>query len=116
MEKGDYINKKPSSCTLSRRKGSPLKDGLAVARVRAKACFTDVAHCKPVYYSYICLMKKHFLIPSALCLFTSYLFAQGTWTQKANFGGAGRWGAAGFSIGTKGYIGVGASGNHPSFT
>ena len=30
-----------------------------------------------------------------------------TWTQKANFGGTGRWGAVGFSIGTKGYIGTG---------
>ncbi len=33
--------------------------------------------------------------------------AQNTWTQKANFGGTGRAGAAGFSIGTKGYIGTG---------
>ena len=29
------------------------------------------------------------------------------WTQKANFGGTARWGAIGFSIGTKGYIGTG---------
>jgi N-acetylneuraminic acid mutarotase len=34
-------------------------------------------------------------------------FAQGTWIQKANFGGTGREFAAGFSIGTKGYIGTG---------
>ncbi len=30
-----------------------------------------------------------------------------TWTQKADFGGVGRNGATGFSIGTKGYIGTG---------
>lgn len=33
-----------------------------------------------------------------------------TWTRKADFGGAGRRLASGFSIGTKGYIGVGLSG------
>ena len=30
-----------------------------------------------------------------------------TWTQKANFGGFGRWLAVGFSIGHKGFIGTG---------
>jgi hypothetical protein len=35
--------------------------------------------------------------------------AQGTWYQKANFGGAARTQSVGFSIGTKGYIGTGAS-------
>ena len=30
-----------------------------------------------------------------------------TWTQKADFGGTARYGAVGFSIGTKGYIGTG---------
>src|SRR5206468_2259255 len=34
--------------------------------------------------------------------------AQDTWTQKADFGGAARYGAVGFSIGSKGYIGTGA--------
>jgi N-acetylneuraminic acid mutarotase len=34
--------------------------------------------------------------------------AQDIWTQKANFGGFGREGAVGFSIGTKGYIGTGS--------
>jgi hypothetical protein len=33
--------------------------------------------------------------------------AQDTWTQKADFGGTARGGAAGFSIGDKGYIGTG---------
>jgi N-acetylneuraminic acid mutarotase len=36
--------------------------------------------------------------------------AQDTWTQKANFGGTARYGAVGFSIGTKGYLGVGNDG------
>lgn len=41
-----------------------------------------------------------------------------TWSQKANFQGAARYGAAGFSIGNKGYIGLGASagGNGPYST
>ena len=34
-------------------------------------------------------------------------YAQGTWTQKANFGGTARANAVGFSIGTKGYFGTG---------
>jgi N-acetylneuraminic acid mutarotase len=33
-----------------------------------------------------------------------------TWVQKQNFGGAGRMGAVGFSIGTKGYMGTGYNG------
>src|SRR5713101_1775958 len=33
--------------------------------------------------------------------------AQDTWTQKADFGGAARIAAVGFSIGSKGYIGTG---------
>src|SRR5437870_3256137 len=35
--------------------------------------------------------------------------AQNTWTQKADFGGVARQVAAGFSIGSKGYIGTGLS-------
>ena len=38
------------------------------------------------------------------------MFAQGTWTQKADFGGTTRSSAIGFSIGTKGYIGTGGDG------
>ncbi len=33
--------------------------------------------------------------------------AQDTWTQKADFGGTPRYGAVGFSIGSKGYMGTG---------
>jgi hypothetical protein len=37
-----------------------------------------------------------------------------TWTQKATFGGIARFGAIGFSIGNKGYIGIGSDGgNNP---
>lgn len=34
--------------------------------------------------------------------------AQGAWTRKADFGGTARFAAASFSIGTKGYIGIGS--------
>lgn len=40
--------------------------------------------------------------------------AQSNWTQKADFGGTGRAGAVGFSIGTKGYIGTGTESNSSS--
>src|SRR4030095_14244615 len=38
--------------------------------------------------------------------------AQDTWTQKADFGGTARYGAVGFSIGSKGYIGTGYDGTY----
>jgi N-acetylneuraminic acid mutarotase len=38
--------------------------------------------------------------------------AQDTWTQKADFGGTGRFWATGFSIGSKGYIGTGYDQNN----
>jgi hypothetical protein len=57
------------------------------------------------------LMKKCIIVTIAvLCSFLSatILFAAAdTWTQKADFGGAAREGAVGFSIGSKGYIGTG---------
>jgi hypothetical protein len=37
--------------------------------------------------------------------------AQDTWTQKADFGGTARFGAVGFSIGSKGYVGTGSAFN-----
>jgi len=50
----------------------------------------------------------------ALCLLpAANSFSQGVWTQKADFGGAARGDAVGFSIGTKGYIGLGASASYP---
>lgn len=43
-----------------------------------------------------------------LTIFVStFSFTQGVWTQKATFPGTGRYLAASFSIGTKGYIGIG---------
>lgn len=47
-------------------------------------------------------------ITSCFLLLASYFsFAQGSWTQKADFGGVARAYAVGFSIGSKGYIGTG---------
>ncbi|HUM46285.1 MAG TPA: MopE-related protein [Chitinophagales bacterium] len=42
-----------------------------------------------------------------LCFSMHVVMAQDTWEQKADFGGAGRYGAVGFSIGNKGYLGTG---------
>ncbi|MEO5673795.1 MAG: hypothetical protein ABIQ74_04045 [Chitinophagales bacterium] len=44
--------------------------------------------------------------------FLSCSFAQGTWTQKADFGGTARYLATAFSIGNKGYIGTGYDGSY----
>jgi N-acetylneuraminic acid mutarotase len=55
--------------------------------------------------------KNLFLAVSSLIAVTiilpTFSFTQGTWTQKANFPGTGRYLAANFSIGNKGYIGIG---------
>src|ERR1041385_7004398 len=45
----------------------------------------------------------------ALNLYAAVAFPQGSWTQKANFGGTARLGAVSFSIATKGFIGTGYS-------
>src|SRR5262245_31028183 len=51
------------------------------------------------------------LLFTAFCLLAAATsFSQGTWTQKANYGRAARYGATGFSIGTKAYIGCGYNG------
>ena len=44
--------------------------------------------------------------------FWEYDPAANTWTQKADFGGTARYGAVGFSIGSKGYIGTGYDGSY----
>lgn len=49
------------------------------------------------------------LFTSALCLLASYMSAQGTWTQKANYATSERNKAAGFPIGNMGYIGTGGN-------
>ena len=55
-------------------------------------------------------MKKLFTF-LFFCLLTAGIFAQGTWTQKIDFGGNIRMGAVSFSIGNLGYIGTGIDNN-----
>lgn len=55
-------------------------------------------------------MRKILFSAFSLCLISLHALTQGFWIQKANFGGVARNGAAGFSIGTKGYIGCGEDG------
>jgi hypothetical protein len=59
--------------------------------------------------------KNYLHMKRVLLLFASgfisfSVLAQGTWVQKANYGGPATEKASGFSIGTKGYIGIGTSG------
>src|SRR5688572_30165039 len=53
------------------------------------------------------LLKIFRIIFPAVLLLPTITLAQATWTQKANFGGTPRYLPAGFSIGTKGYMGTG---------
>ena len=50
-------------------------------------------------------MKKVYLI---IFMLSPFIMKADSWTQKANFGGTPRYGAAEFSIGSKGYIGIGS--------
>jgi hypothetical protein len=52
------------------------------------------------------LLAVTFLL-TVIFLFPAFSFGQGVWTQKASFPGTGRYLAASFSIGTKGYVGIG---------
>lgn len=54
-------------------------------------------------------MKKNILIQliASLVILCNYVFAQDSWTPKANFGGGERYGAFSFSINNKGYVGTG---------
>ncbi|HYV91440.1 MAG TPA: kelch repeat-containing protein [Chitinophagales bacterium] len=54
-------------------------------------------------------MKAHLqlIVSITISCWSLGSFAQGTWVQKANFPGTARYDMAGFSIGTKGYIGTG---------
>jgi len=54
-------------------------------------------------------MKKIYII--VFIAISNLCFAQGTWTQKANFPSVGRELPIGFSIGTKGYVGTGGGGS-----
>ena len=56
-------------------------------------------------------MKSIFIIITSACFFSFQLLCQGYWTRKADFGGAAKVFATGFSIGTKGYIGIGDTTN-----
>jgi len=57
-----------------------------------------------ILFSFACIV---------VCLHPYGANAQGTWLQKANFGGSNRMTAVGFSIGTKGYIGTGHDASGP---
>ena len=60
------------------------------------------------------MKKRIFQIGIAISIFSIALTegnAQVAWTKKTNFGGTTRWGAVGFSIGTKAYIGLGVDVN-----
>lgn len=62
-----------------------------------------LAHCQ--------LPIAFFLLLTAHCLLPAFSFAQlGSWSAKANYLGAGRTSAVGFSIGSYGYIGTGNTG------
>lgn len=55
-------------------------------------------------------MKSQLIYSLYFLVYTSTsICAQGTWTQKADFGGGTRSSAVGFSIGTKGYVGTGGN-------
>ncbi len=54
-------------------------------------------------------MKVFICLSIVIPAFFLQAVAQGLWTQKADFGGVARTGAAGFSIGNKGYIGTGVN-------
>ncbi len=59
-----------------------------------------------------------FLLSTVILVFSGPSIAQlpDSWTQKSDFGGVARYGAVGFSIGTKGYIGTGYGlGRHKDF-
>jgi N-acetylneuraminic acid mutarotase len=53
-------------------------------------------------------MKRIIIIFMLLKITFAIVSAQGTWTQRADFGGSERNGAVAFSIGEKGYIGMGS--------
>src|ERR1041385_6990781 len=58
---------------------------------------------KKLYSYFIWLFLANWLLP------TANSFSQGTWVQKANFGGAGRFEGYAFSLGNKGYVGGGGN-------
>ncbi len=55
------------------------------------------------------------LMTLLLTSFSPAAFSQGQWTQKADFGGFERAYSIGFSIGTKGYLGLGENTNTTAY-
>src|SRR5205809_3893463 len=53
---------------------------------------------------------KTILLLACAVIFLTDMYAQDTWVRRTDFGGYNRTGAAGFSIGTKGYLGTGNRG------
>lgn len=54
-------------------------------------------------------LKFYYFFPIVITFLFSDIHSQGTWLQKANFGPGPRGWASGFSIGSKGYIGLGVN-------
>ncbi|MFI5164325.1 MAG: T9SS type A sorting domain-containing protein [Bacteroidia bacterium] len=61
-------------------------------------------------------MKKFFLFAFIIASIAKQSHSQGVWTQKADLGGGKRGGAVGFSIGNKGYIGIGDTATYSAET
>ncbi len=57
-------------------------------------------------------MERRTIITFLVALACTTTTTANYWTQRANFGGTNRQGAAGFSIGSKGYIGTGNQGGY----
>jgi len=55
----------------------------------------------------ICNTTYYYRVRSCSAINSNVISVTTSWEQKANFGGTARFGAVGFSIGTKGYIGTG---------
>jgi len=53
---------------------------------------------------------KTLSISILFCLYNTLIFSQGTWVRKADFGGTARHSTTAFSIGNKGYMGLGYDG------
>jgi len=58
-------------------------------------------------------IRFFFLFLSAFCFFNSCLFSQGAWTKRADFPTSSRFFAVSFSIGDKGYYGLGQKQTEP---
>lgn len=61
------------------------------------------------------MKSKKILSTVTFLILVVFSQAQGVWTQKANFGGTGRFGAASFAISGKGYIGIGVDASFSNF-